>query len=150
VRTAIDTNVISIIWSGDPPAAEAASLLGRAAREGALVISAPVYVELMAHPKATQHLMDHFLANTRVEVDFVIDEPVWRETAKRYASYALRRRKSGGGEAKRRLPDFIIGAHAYLCADRLFTLDPQRYAQDFPKLRLMWYGLPYPLGSVAR
>ena len=88
MRTAIDTNVISIIWSGDPPSAKAASLLGRMAGEGALVICAPVYAELMAHPRATPQLIDHFLANTRVEVDFVIDEPVWRETAKRYAGYA--------------------------------------------------------------
>ena len=137
MRTAIDTNVISIIWSGDPPAAEAASLLGRAANEGALVISAPVYVELMAHPKATQHLMDYFLTNTRVEVDFLLDEAVWRETAQRYASYARRRRKSGGSDAKRFLADFVIGAHAHLCADRLFTLDPDRFAKDFPDLQLI-------------
>ena len=137
MRTAIDTNVISIIWSGDPPAAEAARTLARAANEGALVISAPVYVELLAHPKATQHLMDHFLASTRVEVDFVIDEPVWRETAQRFVAYARRRRKSGGGEAKRLLVDFLIGAHAFLHADRLFTLDPHRFTRDFPSLRLI-------------
>jgi hypothetical protein len=137
VRTAIDTNVISIIWSGDPPAAEAASSLGRAANEGALVISAPVYVELMAHPKATQHFVDQFLEATRVEVDFSLDEPVWRETAQRFAAYARRRRKSAGGEAKRLLVDFLIGAHALLHADRLLTLDPHRYAQDFPKLKLI-------------
>ena len=137
MRTAIDTNVISIIWSGDPPAAEAASSLGRAANEGALVISAPVYVELMAHPKATQHFVDQFLEATRVEVDFSLDEPVWRETAQRFAAYARRRRKSAGGEAKRLLVDFLIGAHALLHADRLLTLDPHRYAQDFPKLKLI-------------
>lgn len=137
MRTAIDTNVISIIWSGDPPATEAASLLGRVASEGALVICAPVYVELMANPKATQHFVDQFISTTRVQVDFDIDEAVWRETARRFAGYALRRRKSAGGEAKRLLVDFIIGAHASLHADRLYTLDPHHYAQDFPKLPLI-------------
>ena len=137
MRTAIDTNVISIIWSGDSPAAEVANSLGRAAKEGALVISAPVYVELMAHPQATHDLMDHFLANTRVDLDFLLDEAVWRETAQRYANYARRRRKSGGGDAKRFLADFVIGAHAHLCADRLFTLDPDRFAKDFPDLQLI-------------
>jgi len=36
------------------------------------------------------------------------------------------RTKSEGGEAKRWLVDFFIGANASLHADRLFTLDPHR------------------------
>ena len=114
-----------------------ADVLAQAANEGALVICAPVYVELMAYPKATGQYLDQFLASTRVEVDFVIDEPVWRETAQRFAAYARRRRKSGGGEPKRLLVDFLIGAHALLHADRLFTLDPHRFTKDFPKLQLI-------------
>jgi predicted nucleic acid-binding protein len=137
MRTAIDTNIISSIWSGSAPSTHAASVLGQAANEGALVISAPVYVELMAYPNATGQYLDHFLASTHIQVDFVFDEPVWRETAQHYAAYARRRRKSGGGESKRLLADFLIGAHALLQADRLFTLDPHRFAQDFPNLRLM-------------
>jgi predicted nucleic acid-binding protein len=91
----------------------------------------------MAYPGATAEYLDHFLASTRVQVDFVIDEAVWRETAHRFSEYTRRRRHSGGGEAKRLVVDFIIGAHATLHADRLFTLDPHRFAKDFPKLRLI-------------
>ena len=137
MRTAIDTNIISAVWSGSAPSAHVASMLAQAANEGALVICAPVYVELMAYPNATGQYLDQFLASTRVQVDFVIEEPVWRETAQRFAAYARRRRKSGGGEAKRLLVDFLIGAHAFLHADRLFTLDPHRFTRDFPNLRLM-------------
>ncbi len=137
MRTAIDTNIISALWSGSAPSAQVASLLTRAADEGALVICAPVYVELMAYPNATGAYLGHFLASTRVEVDFVIDEPVWREAAQRFANNAHLRRKSGGGDAKRLLVDFIIGAHAFLHTDRLFTLDPHRFTKDFPKLRLI-------------
>jgi predicted nucleic acid-binding protein len=32
--------------------------------------------------------------------------------------------------------DFLIGAHALLQADRLFTLDPKIYEQDFPEVRM--------------
>jgi len=137
VRTAIDTNIISAVWSGSARSGHVAGVLAQAASEGALVICGPVYVELTAYPNATGQYLDQFLARTRVEVDFVIDEPVWRETAQRFAAYAHRRRKSGGGEAKRLLTDFIIGAHASLCADRLFTLDPDHFAKDFPDLRLI-------------
>jgi hypothetical protein len=137
VRTAIDTNIISAVWSGSAPSGHVTSVLAQAANEGALVICAPVYVELMAYPNATAQFLDEFLASTRVKVDFVIDEPVWRETAQRFAAYARRRRKSGGGEPKRLLVDFLIGAHALLHADRLFTLDPHRFTKDFPKLQLM-------------
>jgi hypothetical protein len=137
VRTALDTNVISAVWSGSSPSAQVASALAQAGNEGALVICAPVYVELMAYPGATTEYLDKFLASTRVEVDFLIDEPVWREAARHFAEYARRRRKSGGGEAKRLLVDFVIGAHASVHADRLFTLDPHRFAKDFPKLRLI-------------
>jgi predicted nucleic acid-binding protein len=133
----MDTNIISAIWSGSAPSAHVARVLAQAANEGALVICAPVYVELMAYPNATRQYLDQFLASTRVQVDFVIEEPVWRETAQCFAAYARRRRKSGGGEVKQLLVDFIIGAHASLHADRLFTLDPHRYTKDFPKLRLI-------------
>jgi hypothetical protein len=137
VRTAIDTNVISALWSGSPVVAQVTALLGRVATEGALVVCGPVYAELVAHPKVNEQFVDQFLATTRVEVDFVFDESVWRETARRFADYARRRRKSGGGEARRLVGDFLIGAHASLHADRLLTFDPRFYAQDFPKLPLM-------------
>jgi len=137
VRTAIDTNIISTVWSGNSPSEQVASVLAQAGNQRALVICAPAYVELMAYPNATRQYPDQFLATTRVEVDFVIDEPVWRETGQRFASDARRRPKSGGDEAKRSLVDFLIGAHASLHADRLFTLDPRRFAQDFPKLPLI-------------
>jgi predicted nucleic acid-binding protein len=45
--------------------------------------------------------------------------------------------RSRAGGKKRLLVDFLIGAHAFLCADRLLTLDPHRYVQNFPKLRLI-------------
>lgn len=137
MRTAIDTNVISALWSGSPVVGRVTAALGRVAAEGALVVCGPVYAELVAHPKVTQQFVDQFLATTRVEVDFALDEPVWRETAQRFADYSRRRRKSGGGEARRLLVDFLIGTHASLHADRLFSFDRDFYAQDFPKLQLI-------------
>jgi predicted nucleic acid-binding protein len=53
-----------------------------------------------------------------------------------YAAYATRRRASAGGEPKRPLIDSLVGAHAKERADRLLTLDPQRYRSAFCNLRI--------------
>ena len=137
MRTAIDTNVICCLWSSAPLAAQMATLLNRASNEGGLVVCGPVYAELLAHPNATERFVDEFLATTSVVVDWLLDEKIWREAGRRFAAYANRRRKSGGGSPKRLLVDFLIGAHASLCADRLMTLDRVRFTQDFPRLRLI-------------
>jgi predicted nucleic acid-binding protein len=134
VRTAIDTNIISALWSTEPLASEASGVLAKARAEGGLVISAPVYAELLAHPRVTERFAEEFLAATGIEVEFELDEEVWREAGRRFARYAARRRRSGGGSAQRLLVDFIVGAHAALCAGRLLTLDAGRYRQDFPEL----------------
>jgi predicted nucleic acid-binding protein len=137
VRTALDTNVLSALWSGEPLASGISAQLAEAHAHGGLVICAPVYAELLAHPSATQHFVDDFLAETTITVEFDLDESVWRRAARSFAAYAQRRRGSGGGSPKRLLVDFVIAAHASLRADRLMTLDHSRYQQDFPKLRLV-------------
>jgi predicted nucleic acid-binding protein len=137
VRTALDTNVISAIWSGEPTAAGIAARLGQAHNAGGLAICAPVYAELLAHPAASQRFVDGFLEETKIIVDFDLGEPVWRQAAKAFVAYAERRRRSKGGSPKRLLVDFLIAAHAQLRADRLMTLDASRYRQDFPKLKLV-------------
>lgn len=113
-----------------------ASLLGRARADGGLAISAPVYAELLAHPKASVSFVDQFLAQTSIVVDFILEESVWREAATAFAAYAHRRRTSGDGSPKRLLVDFIIGSHAMLRCDRLLTLDSTRYTTSFPRLVL--------------
>jgi predicted nucleic acid-binding protein len=137
MRTAIDTNVLSALWSREPLAGEAAARLGRAHQEGGLVIAAPVYAELLAHPSATESFVDTFLDSTHVVVDFALDDAVWREAGRCFRDYAVRRRTSGSQHPKRLLFDFVIGAHAGLCADRLLTLDRDRYKTDFPQLVLI-------------
>jgi predicted nucleic acid-binding protein len=102
-----------------------------------LVICAPVYSELCAYPGASRPFVLKFLNETGILVDFAITEAVWDETALRFADYANRRRKSGGGSPKRMLVDFIVGAHALLKAERFLTLDQGRYIKDFPELNLV-------------
>jgi len=135
--TALDTNVISAIWSAEPSAKAVSEILGEARVEGALAIAAPVYAELLAYPKMTAQDLDQFLDRAAIEVDFDLKPEVWKEAGRRFARFASRRRQGRAAQPQRLLADFIIGAHALLQADRLLTLDAPRYRRDFPELRLI-------------
>lgn len=135
--SAVDTNVISALWSKEPTAHRMAAWLNQARGVGGLVIAAPVHAELQAHPTADKAFIERFLTDTGVRVDVMLDERVWRSAGEAYAAYVARRRDSGGGEPKRLLVDFVVGAHALLEADRLLTLDADRYRTAFPQLALV-------------
>jgi len=137
MRTALDSNVISSLWSGEASADRIGIELIAARAQGGLVLCAPVFVELTAHPLAKPGVMERFLEKTGIVVDFAIDEPIWQRAAEGFAAYAQRRRRSSGDQPKRLLVDFIIAAHALIRADWLMTLDAKRYAQDFADLRLV-------------
>lgn len=137
MRTAIDTNVLSALWSKEPLAADVAKKLGNAKTEGGLVVGAPVYAELLAYPKAKESFVNGFLADTGIDIDFEFQQPVWLEAGRRFARYAKRRRRTALQGPRRLLADFIIGSHALVQADRFMTLDPKRYNQDFPELKLI-------------
>jgi predicted nucleic acid-binding protein len=139
MRTALDTNILSAVWSGEPSAAAIAAQLSKARAQGALVVSAPVFVELAAIPlvNVSVQLVEKLLGEMAITVDFDLEEGVWRLAATRFAAYAIRRRRSRGGSPKRLLVDFLIASHALLQADRLMTLDANRYGVDFPNLRLI-------------
>jgi predicted nucleic acid-binding protein len=70
MRTAVDTNIISALWSREPTASDAAKRLGEAKAEGGIVIAAPVYAELLAYPNTTVSFVNKFLADTGIFVDF--------------------------------------------------------------------------------
>jgi|ERR1700722_1804727 predicted nucleic acid-binding protein len=137
MRTAVDTNILSLFWSGGPLATAAAARLSKARADGALVVSAPVFVELAAIPTGNPQRVEHLLGEMKIAVDFDLGEDVWRLAATAFAAYAIRRRQSGGGSPKRLLADFVIAAHALLKADRLMTRDVNLYALDFPSLQLI-------------
>jgi hypothetical protein len=137
MRTALDTNILSLFWSGGPLAATIASHLSEARAEGSLVVSAPVFVELSVIPTGDAQRVGKLLGEMNITIDFDLGEDVWRFAASSFAAYAIRRRRSGGGSPKRLLPDFVIASHALLKADRLMTRDTNLYVLDFPNLRLV-------------
>jgi len=125
------------MWSREPFAAEVAQKLGNAKSEGGLVVAAAVYAELLAYPNLGESSIRDFIENTGIAVDFDLPQSVWIVAGQRFARYAHRRRRSAREGPRRLLVDFIIGAHALSQADRLMTLDPRPYKQDFPELKLI-------------
>ena len=137
MRTAIDTNILSAIWSNEPATASIVQLLGEARRNGALILSPVVFAELHAYPGATSAFLSSFIADTGITADFHLEKATWEEAGIRFARYAIRRRQSLGSAPRRLIADFLVGAHALLQADQLFTLDSKVYQQDFPELALV-------------
>ena len=138
--TAVDTNVFVALLAGAPEEARAARVsLNEARAQGTLVISAPVYAELVAAPGRGAEAVDAFLSRTRVDVDWVLGEGVWRAAARAYRGYAERRRSQAGDPGPRRiLADLVIGAHALRFAAALLTLDRGLYRAAFPELEILF------------
>jgi len=137
MKTALDSNILSSLWSAEPSAPRVKQQLVDARAQGSIVVCAPIYIELSAHPLVSHGMVDKLLEEEEIAVEFLLDEAVWRSAAEGFSAYARRRRASGGNSPKRLLVDFLIAAHALLRADCLMTLDPARYSQYFPKLRVI-------------
>ena len=105
--------------------------------QGVIVLCPVVYAEMLANPVMSAPKLQDFLSQTRIIVNFELTPEVWQEAGTRFGIYAERRRRSGGGEPRRLLADFLVGAHALLQADRLLTFDQGRYRLDFSELVLV-------------
>jgi predicted nucleic acid-binding protein len=95
-----------------------------------------VFAELGANPNATADELDHFLQAMRIRTEWMMSESVWRAAAAKFDEYATRRRRSGGGEPRRLIADFVIGAHAAE-AGHLATRDREFYRAVFPEIVLV-------------
>jgi predicted nucleic acid-binding protein len=134
----IDTNVIAALWDDDHPSnAAAAQVLGNLIAREQLVVSGPVYAELMAGPLRDEASLDHFFDDTGIQIDWAMNEKIWREAGHTYLAYVQRRRQSGGGDARGILTDFLIGAHALVHGYTVLTLDGDDFATAFPKLPII-------------
>jgi predicted nucleic acid-binding protein len=135
--TAVDSNVLIALWD----VKNALNLIAKPALDsahaaGTLIISAPVYAELLAYPGRNEEFLDIFFAETGIAVDWNLDESIWRSAGLTYQSYAARRRKQRSTEPRRIQADFLIGAHALENGYRLLTLDDRLYRAAFPRLAI--------------
>jgi hypothetical protein len=138
MTTSIDSNVISALWNDtDPLNAIASQKLGDLIAYEKLVVSGPVYSELMAGPLRDEASLDMFFRETGIEIDWAMDENIWREAGRAYCGYTQRRKKSGKDAPRRILADFLIGAHAVVRNYSLLTIDYRHFAAAFPTLSII-------------
>ncbi len=133
--TAVDTNVISAIWAGEPNASSAEMLLRDAYAAGPLVLCPVVYSELLCHPAMPPSRVEQLLAEADVRIDFDLDQTIWREAGIRFGAYLKRRPR--GAVSRRFMADFLIGAHALQSADRLISFNAADFKRDFPELAVL-------------
>ncbi|HWX55967.1 MAG TPA: type II toxin-antitoxin system VapC family toxin [Verrucomicrobiae bacterium] len=138
MTTAVDTNVIIALWDRDPAVSRPAqTALDNALNRGALVVSAPVFAELMAAPGRTETFLTTFFNETGISVEFDLDQAIWKAAGRAFQAYVTRRRKQRDPGPRRILADFLIGAHAFHRGYRLLTLDEALYQAAFSGLTVI-------------
>ena len=122
--TAVDTSVILDVLTDDPQFGSTSdAALRKAIGEGKLIACECVIAEVFP-ALGNQALMKEFLSDWQLEFSAMGIEAA--ALAGEYFSTYLAR----GGRAKRVLPDFLIGAHASVTADRLLARD-RGYLKDY-------------------
>jgi predicted nucleic acid-binding protein len=131
VRTALDSSVILDVVLNDPTFADASErAIRRAAGEGSLAVCETVLAEV--RPAFAAGDLEQFL--TDLEISFVPSTKASSVLAGEMFGVYLKRRHAG---RRRVVADFLIGAHAMVCADRLLARDLGYFRGYFKNLKLL-------------
>lgn len=132
ISTLIDTNILIDILGPVELESRRWSLaaLKRTLDEGPIVFSAIVWAELSKPSLGEEALSRAFSWLEPLREDFPFDAAFSAGAA--HTLYRLR-----GGKRERTLPDFLIGAHAFVAGHRLLTRDAGRYRSYFPGLNIL-------------
>lgn len=130
MKTVLDSSVILDVVTDDPDWADASeAALVEAMKRGSLIISETVLAEIT--PALDEGDIDAFLEAWRIQF-----QPTGRDAAihagRMYAQYLSR-----GGNKKRVIPDFLIGAHAMANGKRLLARDRGYYRDYFEGLEVI-------------
>ena len=129
--TVVDTNVILDVLNDDPRFASASIRAMRGALgDGALMVCDVVWAEVgawYAQPEDAADVMDRF------GIRFAALDPEVAAAAGR----VWQRYRAEQGTRERMLPDFLIGTHAWMRADRFLTRDRGFYRTYFKRLKIV-------------
>lgn len=129
--TVVDTNVlIDVLGPATPLRIWSLGALKRCLEEGELVLNPIIWSELAASPLSELEINLAF-GWLGMKREFFSYDAAFHAGK---AHFAYRR---AGGLRERTLPDFLIGAHAFVRSHRLLTRDASRYRAYFPSLDII-------------
>ncbi|HEY2952560.1 MAG TPA: type II toxin-antitoxin system VapC family toxin [Verrucomicrobiae bacterium] len=125
----VDTSVIADIFTKDPQWFEWwGRRIERWAERGLLYFNAIIFAELSVKFDTQKELENRLSPFTCLPLPL---------NAAFQAGKAYEKYRRAGGKKPRPLPDFFIGAHAYVAHLPLLTRDPRRVRSFFPSVRLV-------------
>ena len=124
-----DTSVIADIFTKDPTWFEwSRNEIERWADHGPVCYNAIIFSELAVKFDTQKELEHRLSAFSHLPIPL---------NAAYQAGKAFEKYRRSGGTRARPLPDFFIGAHAYVAHLPLLTRDPRRVRTFFPSIRLV-------------
>ena len=134
MRTAIDASVLWCLLNREPDAPGWQRVLEQAALDGDLVICSVAAAEIAPAYAVESDLMED-LERLTISYDHI------QPAASFKAGQIFKSFRRTGGPRTTLIPDFLIGAHALVQADRLAATDRGYLRTYFPTLKLL---LPVP------
>lgn len=131
IRTAVDSSVLLDVFAADPTYGEASlAKLQQCWEEGHLIACEVVWAEIRPRFENDEQLLG---VTEKAGLAF---EAIDLKSAL-FAGSIWKKYRSAGGKRDRMIPDFLIGSHAFLQADRLLTRDRGFYKSYFSKLKII-------------
>lgn len=130
----VDTSVIADIFTKDPLWFDwSRTQIEHWAEQGPLFFNTVIFAELAVGFDTQRDLELRLSAFTCLSLPL---------NAAFQAGKAFGKYRYGGGKKARPLPDFFIGAHAYVAHLPILTRDPRRVRTFFPSVRLVIRKVP--------